>query len=290
MNMTLKEFNNLSHQDTNAELEKCCVSKCWIQYMIENMPFASADELILKTANIWYQQCRELDWQAAFEGHPKIGDITSLKEKFSNTKNWATNEQSHIAEADENVLKALAKANDDYLNKFGYFFIVSASGKSAKEMLSIINVRLDNTKENELHVAMGEQHKITIIRLAKLIDDLERTTDLQSYITTHVLDTTTGIPGKGVQIKLNRSIDNIWKPITVGVTNNDGRIVDLLPPGKKLEAGNYQLIFNTADYYSEQQQDGFYPEVSIQFIVTNHNHYHVPLLLNPYGYTTYRGS
>ncbi len=288
--MTLNEFNKLTKQEAIAELEKCCVSKCWIQHMIENMPFASSNELTLKTADIWYHQCRELDWQAAFEGHPKIGDITSLKEKFANTKNWATNEQSKVTDADENVLKALAKANDDYLNKFGYIFIVSASGKSAKEMLSIINARLDNTKEDELHVAMGEQHKITVIRLAKLIDDVKSNADLRSHITTHVLDTTTGIPGKGMQINLNGLTDNIWKPITVGVTNNDGRIADLLPPGKNLEAGTYQLVFNTANYYKEQQQDGFYPEVSIQFIVTDHDHYHVPLLLNPYGYTTYRGS
>ncbi len=288
--MTLKEFNSLSTQDTTAELEKCCVSKCWIQHMTENMPFASADELVQKTADIWYDQCRELDWQAAFEGHPKIGDITSLKEKFSNTKNWASNEQSNIADADDTVLKALAKKNDDYLNKFGYIFIVSASGKSAKEMLSIINARLDNTKEDELHVAMGEQHKITVIRLAKLINDVNDNADLRSHITTHVLDTTTGIPGKGVQINLNEFTDSGWKPITAGVTNTDGRIVDLLPPSKNLEAGNYQLVFNTADYYKEQQQEGFYPEVSIQFIVTDHDHYHVPLLLNPYGYTTYRGS
>jgi len=288
--MTLNEFNKLSKQEATTELEKCCVSKCWMQHMIENMPFASADELILKTAAIWYDQCRELDWQAAFEGHPKIGDITSLKEKYSNTKNWASNEQSNIAEADEKTVKALAKANNDYLDKFGYIFIISASGKSAKEILSIINARLNNTKEDELHVAMGEQHKITVIRLAKLINDLETKGDLRSYITTHVLDTTTGIPGKGIQITMYKIKDRISKPITAGVTNIDGRIADLLPPGKSLEAGIYQLIFNTADYYNDQQQEGFYPEVSIQFIVTNHDHYHVPLLLNPYGYTTYRGS
>jgi len=288
--MTLNEFNKLSKQDATIELEKCCVSKCWIQHMIENMPFASADELISKTANIWYDQCRELDWQAAFEGHPKIGDITSLKEKYSNTKNWASTEQANIVEADEEILKALVKANDAYLNKFGYIFIVSASGKSAKAMLSIINARLDNTKEDELHLAKGEQHKITVIRLAKLIDDLKTEADLRSYITTHVLDTTTGIPAKGVQITLYKIKDSITKPITTGVTNNDGRIADLMPPGKRLEAGIYQLVFNTANYYTEQRQDGFYPEVSIQFIVTNHDHYHVPLLLNPYGYTTYRGN
>jgi len=288
--MTFKEFNTLAKQEASAELEKCCVSKCWVQHMIENMPFSSADELIQKAAAIWYRQCRELDWQASFEGHPKIGDITSLKEKFSNTESWASDEQSNLAKANENVLKALAKANDEYLNKFGYIFIVSASGKSAKEILNIINVRLHNFEENELHIAMGEQHKITVIRLAKLIDDLEVTADLRSYVTSHVLDTTTGVPGKGMQIILDGFTDTGWKPIAVGVTNDDGRIADLLPPGKKLETGRYKLVFNTAEYYNDQKQDGFYPEISIQFTVSDHDHYHIPLLLNPYGYTTYKGS
>ena len=288
--MTLQEFNALSKQEATAALEKCCVSKCWIDHVIENMPFATTDELVKKTASIWYNQCRELDWKAAFEGHPKIGDVTSLKEKFSNTKNWANQEQANVAEADDAVLKVLADANKAYAKKFGYIFIVSASGKSAKEILGIITARLHNTTDDELQVAMGEQHKITVIRLTKLIDELKTTADLRSYITTHVLDTTTGIPGKGIQITLNESKNNQWKPITTGVTNADGRIADLLPPGKKLEAGIYQMLFNTAAYYNSQQQDGFYPEVAIQFIVSNHDHYHVPLLLNPYGYTTYRGS
>ncbi len=288
--MTLQEFNNLSKQEATTALEKCCVSKCWINHIIEDRPFVSGDELIEKAAFIWYEQCQSLDWQAAFEGHPKIGDINSLKEKFSQTKNWANQEQANVAEADEAVLKALADANEAYSKKFGYIFIVSASGKSAKEMLAIITARLHNTTDDELQVAMGEQHKITVIRLVKLIDELIDTADLRSYITTHVLDTTTGIPGTGIPITLYENANGVWKPITVGVTDDDGRITDLLPPGKKLTAGKYQLIFNTEAYYSSRQQKGFYPEVAIQFNITSHNHYHVPLLLNPYGYTTYRGS
>lgn len=288
--MTFKEFNKLTPKNATSVLNKCCVSECWIQYMIENMPFASVDELIKKSTAIWYQQCKELDWKAAFEGHPKIGDISSLKEKYAHTKNRAATEQSEISKADENTSKDLSKANNDYLNKFGYIFIVNASGKSAQEILQIINARLDNTKEDELHIAMGEQHKITVIRLATIINDLERSADLRSYISTHVLDTSNGKPGKCICITLNGTVDNSWKPITVGVTNNDGRITDLLPPGKKLESGKYQLVIDTEGYYKAQGQEGFYPEVSIQFLVTNEDHYHVPLLLNPYGYTTYRGS
>lgn len=288
--MTFKEFNNLTQQEANSELEKCCVSKSWTHNMVGCMPFASVEKLLHTTAGIWYDQCGENDWKEAFTGHPKIGDINSLRAKFANTKEWANNEQAKVVHADDAVIKALSEANEKYLEKFGYIFIVSASGRSAKEIFAIINLRLDNSAEHELYIAMGEQHKITVIRLVKLIDDLKASADLRSHITTHVLDTSTGIPGEGMPITLKGFVDNKWQPITVGVTNNDGRIADLLPPGKNLEAGNYQMHFDTAAYYKSKQQKGFYPDVTIEFTVTDHEHYHIPLLINPYGYTTYKGS
>ena len=84
--------------------------------------------------------------------------------------------------------------------------------------------------------------------------------------------------------------DNEWKPISTGITNTDGRIADVLPAGHHLEPGTYVMIFNTLNYYENHNQKGFYPEISIQFTVTDANHYHIPLLINPFGYTTYRGS
>lgn len=287
--MLLEEFNKLSKKELFQVLEKCCVSKSWINYMLESMPFESVDSLLDKAADIWYNQCKKSDWKEAFEGHPKIGNVESLKKKFSNTKIWANKEQAKVVGANQVILEALAKANDEYLAKFAYIFIVSATGKSAEEMYIIIEARLNNDVDEELAVAMAEQHKITIIRLLKLIEELKEG-DLRSYVTTHVLDTTTGIPAQNVQITMKKLVNNTWIPITLGVTNADGRIGDLLPPARKLKAGKYLMVFNTADYYQNQGQTGFYPEVAIQFLISNHEHYHVPLLLNPYGYTTYRGS
>jgi 5-hydroxyisourate hydrolase/2-oxo-4-hydroxy-4-carboxy-5-ureidoimidazoline decarboxylase len=287
--MLLKDFNRLTKSGAFQVLEKCCVSKSWINHMIENMPFESADSLLDKAANNWYNQCQESDWKEAFEGHPKIGDIESLKQKFSNTQTWANKEQASVAEASQSTLEDLAKANDEYVAKFGYIFIVSATGKSADEMLRIIKARLLNHPKDEIRIAMGEQHKITVIRLLKIIEGFEGA-DLRSYVTTHVLDTTTGIPAKNVQITLKELVEDTWQTISMGITNLDGRISNLLPPAKNLKAGKYLMVFNTEDYYQSQGQTGFYPEVGIQFLVSNHEHYHVPLLLNPYGYTTYRGS
>lgn len=111
----------------------------------------------------------------------------------------------------------------------------------------------------------------------------------RSPITTHVLDTSIGRPARGVAVTLER-VDGAAGVIAQGKTNDDGRVADLLAPGS-LEAGTYRITFATAPYFAERKVGCFYPEVSIVFTVdAPSEHYHVPLLLNPYGYSTYRGS
>lgn len=111
-----------------------------------------------------------------------------------------------------------------------------------------------------------------------------------SGITTHVLDTSRGRPASGVAVRLERAVRaSGWEAIGSGVTDADGRVRGLLssPPA----AGRYRLVFDTAAYFSAVGDKAFYPEVSVTFAVDgDEDHYHVPLLLNPYGYSTYRGS
>lgn len=288
--ITLDQLNSLSKEDAFAQLETCCVSKTWITKMVDSRPFSSEEILVKKAASIWYNDCSSDDFKEAFTGHPKIGDINSLKEKFAHTADWAKNEQAQVTEANIETIEALAKANKQYEDKFGYIFIVSASGKSAEEMLAIINSRLHNNNDDEIYVAMNEQHKITVIRLVKLIEGLTEKADLSSHITTHALDTSIGIPAKHMLITLKGLRNNQWKPMSVSVTNNDGRISDVLPPGRLLIPGVYTITFHTKNYYKNNNQKGFYPEASIQFEVSNNSHYHIPLLINPFGYSTYKGS
>lgn len=287
---TLKQLNTLSETTVFSQLAQCCVSNTWVSKMVENRPFSSLDDLISKAATIWYQDCSESDFIEAFSGHPKIGNTESLKEKFAHTADWANNEQAEVAEASMETIKALAAANTAYEEKFGYIFIVSASGKSAAEMLAIINARLMHHTSNELTVAMNEQHKITVIRLEKLVENLTELKTLGSQLTTHALDTSIGLPARNMLISLKGFKNGEWKPMSVGITNKDGRIADVLPPGRFLEPADYIMTFNTQNYYESHGQKGFYPEVSIQFTVTDNSHYHIPLLINPYGYSTYRGS
>ena len=110
-------------------------------------------------------------------------------------------------------------------------------------------------------------------------------------ITTHVLNTTLGKPGKNIKVDLHFKEDNEWQTIGEGRTNDDGRVQKLIMDGWDLKEGTYKITFSLQDYYSENQIKGFYPEASICFLVDKANeHYHVPLLISGHGYTTYRGS
>ena len=112
-----------------------------------------------------------------------------------------------------------------------------------------------------------------------------------SPITTHALDTSLGRPAQGLTITLSqRGADGAWVELASGMTNDDGRITDLLEPGQ-LSSGVYQMCFDTGPYHHALGVEGFYPEASIVFEVKDPTqHYHIPLLISPYGYSTYRGS
>jgi len=112
-----------------------------------------------------------------------------------------------------------------------------------------------------------------------------------SGITTHILDTSRGRPAAGVPATLEVEAAGGWKLLGKGTTNSDGRISDLTSKETPLTAGVYRLIFDTERYFAGQQTDAFYPQVTIVFRIEDPaQHYHVPLLLSPFGYSTYRGS
>lgn len=117
-----------------------------------------------------------------------------------------------------------------------------------------------------------------------------------SQITTHVLDTTRGQPARNLPISLYQRTGDQWEELAHGQTNNDGRIPDLLEVDRVLPAGCYRMHFNTQAYFDANEETGFYPYVDIVFSISDTeanksgNHFHIPLLLTAYGYSTYRGS
>lgn len=165
--MTITEFDQLAKEKKKVLLEQCCGSSAWTNKMSDSLPVGNLSELLDLAEEKWYE-CNRNDWLEAFEHHPMIGDINSLKKKYASTLTLATHEQSGVISATEELLKELAKTNTAYKNKFGYIFIVCASGKSAEQMLQLITQRITNDTETEIKIAMEEQNKITKLRLEKL--------------------------------------------------------------------------------------------------------------------------
>lgn len=168
--LSLNQFNSLSKKEAAEVLAHCCGASRWVTELESLRPFQSRKAIFEAGSKVW-NRLSEKDWKEAFTHHPKIGDLESLKEKFASTRVWAAEEQKGSAEASVSVLQALALANQTYENRFGYIFIVCATGKKAEEMLSLLEARLTNEPEVEIKVAAEEQSKIMQIRLEKLIHE-----------------------------------------------------------------------------------------------------------------------
>ena len=169
MSLTLAQFNELPEADATAKLLTCCTSSAWAHSLANKRPFADIDSMLAASDQAWSQvQGDEANLIEAFDGHPQIGNVDSLKEKYRNTQDSAAHEQSGASVADDQVLEALAQGNQDYLDKFGFIFIVFATGKSAQQMLDLLMARLPNDRDTELANAAAEQNKITRLRIQKL--------------------------------------------------------------------------------------------------------------------------
>ena len=168
----MKPYELLSTQDLEtrkATLFRCCGSTSWADRMADSAPFSSRNDLHHVAIQIWNSLEKE-DYLEAFKAHPQIGaSVEELRKKFQQTSDWSSGEQSGMQSASEETIQALKVANAQYLEQFGYIFIVCATGKSAEEMLAIIQARLLNDPEKELLIAAKEQEKITTIRLEKLL-------------------------------------------------------------------------------------------------------------------------
>jgi 2-oxo-4-hydroxy-4-carboxy-5-ureidoimidazoline decarboxylase len=166
--MTLPDFNALAPAARAEALATCCGAAAWVAALNGQFPFASAGALYEAAERTWHN-LTEADWREAFAHHPKIGDVGALREKFASTAAWAAGEQGAVRQASQETLEALAAGNAAYEQKFGYIFIVCATGKSAAEMLALLQARLPHAPSREIHVAMAEQAKITRLRLEKLL-------------------------------------------------------------------------------------------------------------------------
>jgi OHCU decarboxylase len=159
--VTIDALNRLDRAAAEAAFTRCCGSAAWARSLAAARPFASLDALVSAGDRIWRSLLPE-DWLDAFAAHPKIGEQAR--------SSWANREQSGMQSAGDGVRERLAAGNAAYLSRFGYIFIVCATGKTAAEMLANLEARLSNDPAIELRIASEEQRKISGLRLAKLME------------------------------------------------------------------------------------------------------------------------
>jgi OHCU decarboxylase len=165
----VQRLNSLPAAEAQNELFKCCGSRRWAELMIAERPFDCLDDLHAKADRIW-ESLEARDWLEAFRSHPKIGEKKAEAVISDESKRWSEAEQSGVRQAAAQTIEALAELNRKYEDKFGYIFIVCATGKSSEEMLAILRSRLENNPDEELCAAAAEQAKITKLRLRKLLE------------------------------------------------------------------------------------------------------------------------
>lgn len=344
---------------TQEDFLAICGSTKFAAEMAKGAPFSSLSQAVELSRDIWWNEVDISGWLDTFAAHPQIGDGKSLKGR------WSKGEQSAaLNTATDSTLQELVDWNQKYKEKFGFIFLICASGRSTPEILDAIKKRFRNRPIVELEIAAGEQQKITELRLAKLFSEkgssntqtitassnippqqstgsmvagrrlnhigahlisssnegvehppVQSSSRTRPPITTHVLDVSHGKPGVGIEVSLEswngpsappgiflNSRDTVgWTLLGSSITDNDGRSGPLMPIVDHIPAGMYRITFNTGKYYTKmgaampgsETKSGFYPCVSIVFEIKPFQtleHFHVPVLLSPFSFTTYRGS
>jgi OHCU decarboxylase len=166
--MSLERLNALPPGEASQELLKCCGSMRWATAMMERRPYQNLEELTQTANDVWWS-LEQADWLEAFRSHPKIGEKRAAETVSKQAQKWSGQEQAAVQIASQETLDSLAQLNQHYEARFGFIFIVCATGKSADEMFALLRERLQHDIETELHIAAAEQAKITEIRLKKLV-------------------------------------------------------------------------------------------------------------------------
>jgi OHCU decarboxylase len=164
-------LDSLPAEEAVKELLQCCGSKRWARQMAAGRPYQTFTELLTHAHDVWWSLDRD-DWLEAFRSHPKIGEKKSAGKVSAQASQWSGQEQAGVNTAPTETTTALATLNYAYEQKFGFIFIICASGKSSGEMLAALRERIEHEPGVELPIAAAEQSKITELRLKKLLTSL----------------------------------------------------------------------------------------------------------------------
>jgi 2-oxo-4-hydroxy-4-carboxy-5-ureidoimidazoline decarboxylase len=269
--VSIAAFNRLDEGAASELLESCCPSTGWASAVAAARPFADITALLEEADRQW-TRLPDAERLAAIEAHPPIGGLDSASA-------GERREQAGAAEADAETRVALAELNRDYRERFGFVFLTDATGRSAMDMLAELRIRVGNTPEQERANAEEQQRRIVARRLRRAIGGLE-----PLVVSTHVLDTAAGAPGAGVQVSISESSDQVaWGQVETCTTDDSGRVAGVKVP----RTGWVRLTFAAAEYLGSED---FFGEIVVTFAAGDRTRAHVPLLLSPYGYSTYLGA
>lgn len=170
MSCTVAQLDVMPPDRASEVLADCCGSSRWVAAMVARRPFASNERVYAAADDVW-RSLEPADWKEAFAHHPRIGERKSAAVQSERGAAWAAGEQSGMDRAAADAREALADMNREYEKRFGYIYIVCATGKTADELVATARERLRNDPETELMVAAEEQRRITRLRLEKLLGE-----------------------------------------------------------------------------------------------------------------------
>ncbi|MEV5508298.1 2-oxo-4-hydroxy-4-carboxy-5-ureidoimidazoline decarboxylase [Streptomyces orinoci] len=267
----LARFNAAGESEATAFLEEICTSAAWAGELLARRPYRDVAAL-LAASDEAVARLDEAGLAQALAGHPPIGrprpgDPASARE------------QSGMAGASEALRSEMLELNLAYQEKFGQVFLICASGLGGERLRDALRERLGNSPENERVVTRAELAKINRLRLAGLL--------ARGSVSTHVLDTAAGRPAAGIEVQLEAAggEKDPWTVLGEARTDADGRCTDL--PAMPAGSTRARLVFDAGAHFPGT---GFFPQITVVFAVEAGEHYHVPLLLSPFGYSVYRGS
>ena len=299
---SVKCFNEVDIETAKSVIKDIFHSEKVINRIVELRPFENMADLTSKI-NKTLHLLDDADFMDCIKNHKRLGDaISKNRLKF-------IDEEGDPLKLD--LVDEIHKYNNLYEEKFGHIYILSVSGKSIEDILASMKSRLENEKTQEFNICVEEVKKIIHVRIPNVLNafattreerkmklekenkpELELKVNKPQLITSHILDLSSGRPAEGVKALLFSYQENIKDWLLVGndSTNQDGRMSNLLS-GNDLSIGFYKVLFQTGEYFEKRKLETFYPEVEVKFQIKDSTQkYHIPLLLNQYGYSTYRGS
>jgi len=273
----------------------------WVDAVAALAPFDSLGAL-LDVARGAASPLTVAEIDAALAHHPRIGEQARRPGIAAELSRREQGALSRREQSGTELAAAIEAGNAAYEERFGRIFLIRAAGRTPAEILAELHRRIELSSDVELAVVEDQLREIAMLRLAGLLAGAAAVTHTppptgmtagpitsggrMSHVTTHVLDAALGRPAAAVPVTLERADGSLVAATSTGA---DGRAGDLGP--QSLPAGEYRLVFDTAAYFAATAQTGFYPRVSVDFSIADPAaHYHVPLLLSPFAYSTYRGS